>query len=134
ARVVEEVLSRRLGSAGADPDALVVNISARHMHVTQEHLEILFGPGARLTPMRWLYQEGQFASEQTVDLIGPRRRMLQGVRILGPVRSATQIELAFSDAIALGIDLPVRMSGNIEGTPGCLVLGPRGHIQLEKGL
>ncbi|MBK9118454.1 MAG: phosphate propanoyltransferase [Phycisphaerales bacterium] len=117
---------------GARP--LVVNISVRHMHITQEHLEILFGPGAELTPLRWLYQEGQFASAQTVDLVGPKRRMLQQVRILGPVRPATQIELAFSDAILLGIDVPVRMSGKIEGTPGCILLGPRGHLVLEQGV
>lgn len=104
------------------------------MHVTQEHLEILFGPGAELTPYRWLYQPGQFASEQTVDLVGPKRRMLERVRILGPVRPASQIELAFSDAIGLGLEIPVRMSGNIAGTPGCLVLGPRGHLALSEGV
>lgn len=113
---------------------LVVNISARHVHITQEHLEQLFGPGAELTPMRMLYQEGEFGSEQTVHLVGPRRRMLENVRILGPVRQYTQIELASSDAIGLGIDAPVRMSGNHEGTPGCLILGPKGHVHLEKGV
>lgn len=134
ARAVAEVIARRRGAAAPATDELVVNVSARHMHITAEHLAVLFGPGARLTPMRWLYQEGQFASEQTVDLLGPRRRLLPGVRILGPVRPATQIELAFSDAVTLGLDLPVRMSGNIAGTPGCLVLGPRGRLELGEGL
>jgi len=134
ARVVADVLARRFEAPQPDEDTLVVNISARHMHVTQEHLEILFGPGAELTPFRELYQPGQFASDQTVNLVGPRRRMLERVRILGPVRSASQIELAFSDAIALGIDVPVRMSGNISGTPGCIVLGPHGHVELSQGV
>ncbi|UCG15920.1 MAG: phosphate propanoyltransferase [Phycisphaerales bacterium] len=134
-RIVSEVVGERFAPRPERASApLVVNISARHVHITQEHLEQLFGAGAELTPMRWLYQQGDFASEQTVHLIGPRRRMLQSVRILGPVRDNTQIELALSDAIALGIDVPVRMSGNHEGTPGCLVLGPKGHLYLERGV
>ena len=137
-RIVAEIVGRG-GHQGPVPSSavqspLVVNLSARHMHITQEHLEVLFGPGAQLTPMRSLYQNGQFAADQVVDLIGPKRRMLQSVRILGPVRPATQIELAFSDAINLGIDVPVRMSGDIGGTPGCLVLGPKGQIVLEEGV
>lgn len=133
-RIVSEVLENQFRGTRQDQSALVVNISARHMHITQEQLEILHGAGAKLTPMKWLYQEGQFASEQTVDLIGPRRRMLTGLRILGPVRPATQIELAFSDAVNLGIDAPVRMSGRISGTPGCLVVGPQGHLWLDEGV
>jgi putative phosphotransacetylase len=136
ARIVEEVLTSRFDSPAESggPSPLVVNISVRHMHIAPEHLEILFGPGAELTPHRWLYQEGQFAAEQTVDLVGPKRRMLQNVRILGPTRPKSQIELAFSDAILLGIDVPVRMSGKTEGTPGCIVMGPKGHIILEEGV
>lgn len=136
--IVADVLTRHLAPAtgpttvGGSP--LVVNISVRHMHITQEHLEILFGPGAELTPGRELYQNGQFAAEQTVDLVGPKRRMLGSVRILGPTRPQSQIELAFSDAIMLGIDVPVRMSGKVAGTPGCIVLGPRGHLVLPEGV
>lgn len=135
-RVVAEVLAARFQSSGATGSAspLVVNISVRHMHITQEHLEILYGPGAELTPARWLYQDGQFAAEQTVDIVGPKRRMLNNVRILGPTRSASQIELAFSDAILLGIDVPVRMSGKIAGTPGAIIMGPRGHLMLDQGI
>jgi propanediol utilization protein len=135
-RIVADIVGRSLGAPEAErgTSPLVVNISARHMHITQDHLELLFGAGAELTPMRWLYQDGQFASEQTVDLIGPKRRLLQSVRILGPVRSASQIELAFSDAVNLGIDVPVRMSGNVEGTPGCLILGPKRHLELPQGV
>jgi propanediol utilization protein len=141
-RVVREVITQRFGNGSvnhavmAEPyrPNLVANISARHMHIKQEHLEVLFGAGARLTSMRSLYQDGQFASEQTVAVIGPRRRMIPNMRILGPVRPDTQIELAFTDSIALGIDLPVRMSGKIDGTPGCVLMGPKGHLALEKGL
>jgi len=113
---------------------LVVNISARHMHITQADLEKLFGPGAQLTVYRWLYQPGEFASEQTVTVIGPRRRVMENVRILGPVRDHSQIEVSHTDAIALGIEAPVRASGKIDGTPGCLVLGPRGSIEMPRGV
>ena len=133
-RIVAQIVGERFGTAASGRSPLVVNISVRHMHITQEHLEILFGPGAELTPAPWLYQEGQFAAEQTVDLVGPKRRMLQAVRILGPTRPQSQIELAFSDAIMLGIDVPVIMSGNLEGTPGCIVMGPKGHLVLEQGV
>ena len=117
-QVVAAVVRDHLAPTRPAPHPLVVNISVRHMHVTQQHLEVLFGPGAELT----------------VDLVGPKRRMLHNVRILGPTRSHTQIELAFSDAIMLGIDVPVRMSGDIDGTPGCIVMGPRGHLLLEQGV
>ncbi|HPD30676.1 MAG TPA: phosphate propanoyltransferase [Phycisphaerae bacterium] len=136
--VVRDIVRQRLGlgpgRAGAAKPKLVVNISARHMHVTQKTLEILFGPGAQLTVMRPLYQEGYFASEQTVTIIGPRHRTITNLRILGPVRPEDQIELAFTDGIAMGLDLPVRMSGDIKGTPGCIVLGPKGHIELKEGV
>jgi putative phosphotransacetylase len=113
---------------------LLVNSSARHMHVSPESLEILFGPGAKLTVHKWLYQEGQFASEQTVTLIGPRRRVIPNLRILGPCRNLTQIELAITDAVQLGMDIPVRMSGNIEGTPGGYVMGPKGMLEMKDGI
>jgi propanediol utilization protein len=139
-RVVREVVRQRLAPGGGNGFALrqapklLVNISARHMHITQENLEILFGAGAKLTVLRDLYQEGQFASEQVVTIIGPRHRTITNLRILGPCRTLNQIELSFTDGIAMGIDLPVRMSGNIKGTPGCIVMGPKGHIVLEEGV
>ncbi len=136
-RIVRDVITKRFGDVTAPSDGapnLVVNISARHMHVTQEHLEILFGPGAELTVHKPLYQPGEFASEQTVTLIGPRHRMIPNFRILGPCRKGTQVELSFTDAIAIGIDAPVRMSGNTAGTPGCLILGPKGNLELKEGV
>ena len=113
---------------------LVVNISARHLHISQADLETLFGPGAELTVYRWLYQPGEFAAEQRVTIVGPRRRMIENVRILGPVRQATQLEVSFTDAVALGIDAPCRPSGKIENTPGCLLLGPKGMIDMKQGV
>jgi putative phosphotransacetylase len=135
-RIVREVVYSRVfpTGAGAPGPKLVVNISARHMHICREHMDILFGPEAKLTAMRMLYQEGQFAADQTVTIIGPRHRMINNLRILGPERKASQIELAFTDAIAIGIDAPVRASGKIDGTPGCIVMGPKGHVVLERGV
>jgi len=113
---------------------LVVSISARHCHLTDEHVEILFGPGAKLIPEKPLFQDGFYAAEQTVMVVGPRRRMLPTVRVLGPTRTASQVELAITDAISLGIEAPVRHSGNIKGTPGCVLVGPRGVVELHEGV
>jgi len=140
-RIVRQAVRERLAVGDGAPAAgaayrpnLVVNISARHMHISQGDLERLFGPGAELTVYRWLYQPGEFAAEQTVTVLGPRRRMIEKVRILGPARDATQLEVARTDAIALGIDAPVRRSGDIEGTPGCIVIGPAGVLEMPRGV
>ncbi len=136
-QVVRQTIRQRLGMGGVHgkpAPKLVVNISARHMHVTQEHLEILFGAGAKLTVLKPLYQDGHFASEQTVTIIGPRHRTITNLRILGPCRKDSQIELAFTDGIAMGIDCPVRMSGNVKDTPGCIILGPKGYVELKQGV
>jgi propanediol utilization protein len=119
---------------GGPPHPLVVNVSARHMHVTPADLEVLFGAGAKLTKLKDLYQQGEFASEQLVTLVGPRQRIIPNVRILGPVRNYTQVELSYTDGIYLGLDLPLRISGNHEGTPGITILGPGGSISLNKGV
>ena len=134
-RVVREVLLKHLGKQSrTQPNPLVVNISARHAHLTDEHVEILFGPGAKLEPMRELYQQGYYAATQTVAVVGPRRRMLPEVRVLGPTRNASQVELAFTDGISLGIDLPVRCSGDHHDTPGCILVGPKGVVELTSGV
>ncbi|QDT31002.1 phosphate propanoyltransferase [Thalassoglobus polymorphus] len=141
-RVVRSVLNRQFQGVAPQqqapvtgkPNPLKVNISARHCHLTEEHVEILFGKGRTLTPMKWLYQEGYYAAEETVAIVGPRRRMLPEVRVLGPCRGASQVELAFTDAISLGLDLPVRISGDTAGTPGCLIVGPAGSIELNEGV
>ena len=113
---------------------LVVSISARHIHLTDADVETLFGKGAKLTKMKDLYQDGFFAANETVMLIGPRRRMLPSVRILGPTRKESQVELSFTDAISLGIDPPVRESGKLEDTPGCVLVGPAGVVELKRGV
>jgi putative phosphotransacetylase len=136
-QVVREVLLRHLGgtpTAQSKPNPLVVNISARHVHLSPEHLEVLFGKGAQLEVQKDLYQKGYFAAKQTVAVVGPRRRMLPEVRVLGPCRGASQVELAFTDGISLGIDLPVRISGDLQGTPGCVLVGPQGVVELGAGV
>ena len=137
-RLVREQVYARLGlplpAAATAPNALLVNISARHCHLTQAAVEALFGPGHQLTPMKGLYQEGQYAAKEAVTLIGPRSRVISNLRILGPCRSLNQVELAYTDAIALGFDIPVRMSGAIAGTPGCMLMGPHGYFQLDEGV
>lgn len=120
--------------AGGPPHPLVVNVSARHMHVTPADVEVLFGAGVKLTKLKDLYQQGEFASDQLVTLVGPRQRIIPNVRILGPVRNYTQVELSYTDGVYLGIDLPLRISGNHEGTPGITILGPKGAINISKGV
>ncbi|HEV3079888.1 MAG TPA: phosphate propanoyltransferase [Gemmataceae bacterium] len=140
-RLVRDALRQRLPGHGqprinGKPGApkLVVNISARHCHVTQTDLERLFGVGHKLTPYKPLYQDGFFAAEETVTIIGPRHRMIPNLRILGPCRDHSQVELAFTDAISLGMDIPVRKSGDHRDAPGCYLLGPAGMIELRTGV
>ena len=134
--LVREALFRQLGKPlpkGPAP-MLVVNSSARHMHISPESLEILFGPGAKLTVHKMLYQDGQFASQQTVTMVGPRKRIIPNLRILGPCRNLTQIELSITDSVQLGIDIPVRMSGDIKDTPGAYIMGPKGMLEMKNGV
>jgi propanediol utilization protein len=122
------------GKDGSYRPHVVANISARHCHLTQEDVNVLFGEGYQLTSMKTLYQATDFAANETVAVVGPRQRMIPGVRILGPCRTFSQVELSFTDAISLGISAPVRLSGDIEGTPGCLLIGPKGSLVLSKGV
>ena len=111
----------------------IVETSARHIHVTQEHLEILFGKGATLTKKKDLSQTGQFACEERVTIVGPKKE-LKGVSILGPVRPATQVELSATDARSIGVDAPIRESGDIKGSGACKVIGPEGEIEISEGV
>lgn len=126
--------SRNSHNGHQGPNPLVVNISARHCHLSQESVEILFGKGHQLTPKKWLYQEGQYAAEESVTLIGPRSRVISNLRILGPCRDFDQVELASTDAISLGFKIPVRNSGDIAGTPGCMLMGPAGFLEMDEGV
>jgi putative phosphotransacetylase len=132
-QIVREIVLAQVGGPKDRPN-LVVSISARHIHLTDEDVETLFGPGHKLTVAKDLYQDGFYAAEETVMVVGPKRRMLPTVRVLGPTRPESQVELAFTDGISLGIDLPVRPSGQIDGTPGCVLVGPKGVVELKKGV
>ncbi len=112
---------------------VLVETSARHVHVTQADLETLFGKGYELTVKKPLSQPGQFASNERVDVVGPKKT-LTGVSILGPVRSATQVELSLTDARAIGVTAPIRESGDIAGSGACRLVGPKGEVELTEGV
>jgi putative phosphotransacetylase len=132
-QIVREIVLAQVGGPPGKPN-LVVSVSARHVHLTDADVETLFGAGHKLTVAKDLYQDGFFAAEETVMVVGPRRRMLPTVRILGPTRPESQVELAFTDGISLGIDMPVRASGNVAGSPGCVLVGPKGVVELKQGV
>ena len=111
----------------------IVETSARHVHVTQEHLEILFGKGAKLTHKKDLSQPGQFACEERVTIVGPKKEM-PNVSILGPVRPETQVELSATDARSIGIAAPIRESGDVAGSGACKIVGPAGEVELSRGV
>ena len=117
----------------AEPRTVVINVSARHVHLSPEHLEILFGPGYQLTVKKHLVQPGQFAAEETVAVIGPKGSFPR-VRVLGPVRGKSQVEISATDARTLGVPAVVRLSGNIAGTPGIILEGPKGRVELTEGV
>lgn len=110
-----------------------IEVSAKHVHLTQEDVEVLFGKGAKLEPKRPLSQPGQFLSEQRVTLIGPKKSM-ERVAVLGSVRSATQVELSKSDCVALGVTAPVRESGDIAGSGSITIQGPCGTLEVKEGV
>ena len=110
-----------------------IGLSNKHLHLQKEHIEILFGKGHELTPTKPLVQPGQFACEEKVDIVGPKNT-LKGIRVLGPTRPETQVEVAMTDARTLGIKAPVRESGKLEGTPGCKIVGPCGEVEIDHGV
>jgi len=111
-----------------------VGISGRHAHLSKEHLEILFGKGYELTPIKDLSQPGQFAADEKIDLVSADGREIKGIRILGPVRKETQVELSHSDARRARIDAPVRSSGDIKGSAGAKIVGPKGEVTIAEGV
>jgi putative phosphotransacetylase len=133
-QAVYQRLSKPLPRPARAPNPLVVNVSARHCHLTPLAVEALFGTGHQLQVHKWLYQEGQFAAKESVTLIGPRSRVISNLRILGPCRNLNQVELAYTDSIALGFEIPLRLSGNIKGTPGCMLMGPNGFFEMSEGV
>lgn len=111
----------------------IVETSARHVHLCEKDIETLFGKGAALTHKKDLSQPGQFACEERVTVVGPKRE-IANVIVLGPARDATQVELSLTDARTLGISAPVRESGDIAGTPGCKIVGPCGEVEIAEGV
>ncbi len=112
---------------------VLVEVSARHIHLSQEHLEILFGKGATLTPKKNLSQPGQYACEERVKVIGSKKE-LAGVSVLGPVRPKTQVELSLTDARSIGVVAPIRESGDVAASGSCKLVGPCGEVDLEEGV
>ena len=122
---------------------ILVETSARHVHVTQETLEVLFGKGAELTVRAYLSQPGQFVSNQRIDLVGYKlnkatgekvETRIKGVSILGPVRKANQVELSMTDTRTLGVNAPVRESGDVAGSGACKLVGPAGEVEIAEGV
>ncbi len=112
---------------------VLVETSARHIHLSRKALDILFGEGYELTPKKELSQPGQFACEERVTVVGPKKE-LAGVSILGPVRPDTQLELSLTDARSIGISAPIRESGDIKGSAGCKLVGPKGELEISEGV
>ncbi|MDU2066595.1 MAG: phosphate propanoyltransferase [Sporomusaceae bacterium] len=126
--IVQQVLCRL-----KEPEGIPVGVSNRHIHLSAEHMEVLFGCGKSLTKKKDLSQVGEFAAEETVTLVGPKGAMT-GVRVLGPLRKTTQVELSLTDSFSLGVKVPFRNSGDIKGSAGIVVVGPCGAITLQEGV
>jgi len=131
--VLDELARRGVTLTRESPKRVPVGVSARHVHLSVEDLHRLFGPGHTLTRLRDISQPGQFAAQEQVTLIGPKGT-LERVRVLGPCRRQTQVELAPSDARRLGVDAPIRPSGRLDGTPGITLAGPYGTVELQQGV
>lgn len=118
--------------AGAD-NLVPVGVSNRHIHLSAAHVEALFGKGYELQPMKELSQPGQYACKEQLTIIGPSMRPIEKVRVLGPVRKATQVEISRTDSYTLKVKAPVRESGSIAGTPGLTIVGPKGVVTISEG-
>ena len=112
---------------------ILIETSSRHVHLTEEDIVALFGEGAKLTHKKDLSQPGQFACEERVMIVGPKKS-IPNVIILGPARKATQVEVSMTDARTLGVNAPVRESGDLAGSAGCKIVGPAGEIEIEEGV
>lgn len=136
AEMVKKVLADMEGGANASAgqDGLVpVGVSNRHIHLTKADLAVLFGEGYELTPLKELSQPGQFACKETLTLVGPSLRPIENVRVLGPLRGKSQVEISATDSYVLKVKPPVRESGNVAGSAGVTIVGPKGVVQLKEG-
>ena len=131
--LLEAVAENTPMTAAAQASGIPVGVSNRHLHLSQADLDALFGPGYQLTPIKDLSQPGQFACKETVTICGPKGA-IEKVRVLGPVRSKTQVEILTGDGFKLGVSAPARLSGDLSGTPGITIIGPKGSVQTKEGL
>ena len=131
--LLEAMQSNTASSNTQKPEGIPVGVSNRHLHLSQTDLDILFGTGYKLTPIKDLSQPGQFACKETVTICGPKGA-IEKVRVLGPVRSKTQVEILTGDGFKLGVTAPARLSGDLAGSPGITIIGPKGSVQTKEGL
>lgn len=132
-KVITEIVNKVLNVCENEENLVPVGVSNRHIHLSQEHLEILFGKGYELTKLKDLSQPGQYACKEQLTIIGPSLRSIEGVRVLGPVRKESQVEISKTDSFTLKVKPPVRESGNIKGSAGVTIIGPKGLITLKEG-
>ena len=131
-KMVLEAVEKKKAAQSETGFLVPIGVSARHIHLTQEHVEILFGEGYQLTKFKEL-MGGQYASNEKVTIVGLKLRAIENVRVLGPVRKKTQVEISATDAISLGVKAPIRESGNIAGSAPIAIIGPKGAIYLDEG-
>ena len=133
AEIVNRVMSQYGGAAASTDGTVPVGVSNRHIHLSAEHVEILFGKGYELTPIKDLSQPGQYACKEQLTIIGPSMRPIENVRVLGPVRKNSQVEISMTDSYVLKVKPPVRESGSIKGSAPIRIVGPRGVVELSEG-
>ena len=137
---ITKVINKVLQEMGAAPveaantgKEVPIGVSNRHIHLTQEHVETLFGKGYELTKLKDLSQPGQYACKEVLTLVGPSMRSIEGVRVLGPVRKATQVEISKTASFVLKVKPPVRESGSIAGSAPVMIIGPKGYVSIDEG-
>lgn len=131
--LLEAAQSTAAPAPAQEPDGIPVGVSNRHLHLSQADQDVLFGAGYQMTPIKDLSQPGQFACKEMVTICGPKGA-IEKVRVLGPVRNKTQVEILTGDGFKLGVSAPARQSGDLEGTPGITIVGPKGSVQIKEGL
>lgn len=134
AEIVRRVIEAGAGAPAEAPGTVPVGVSNRHIHLTREHVEILFGKGYELTKLKDLSQPGQYACKELLTIVGPSLRPIENVRVLGPVRKNTQVEISRTDSFVLKVKPPVRESGNIAGSAGITIIGPKGVVTITEGV
>ncbi len=130
---ITEAVLKAIEKTNANEGDIPLGISNRHVHLSREHVEVLFGAGYELTPFKDLVQPGQYACKEQLTIVGPSLRPIEKVRVLGPVRSASQVEISRTDAFTLKVSPPVRESGKIEGSAPITIIGPKGVVTLKEG-